>query len=384
MLSCELGVMSAQKQQALAIEAAIQLHERFATGRPGGRRLVLRFFRLTGLFVQKRILTGVDFTGSNLSCARMAGADLSLSQLYCCDLRDSDLRATNLTNADLRGSSLRGVRLNGARMDGVDLRDARLARVEASGLFKVWSVDPDRPAPEVGPDGNIRHGVDLRHASLKRARLGNARLKGADFTGANLAGAELAGADLRDCTFVDTILTGVDLKHVRIDPAALATCVLDPDALALASAGAVRETLDQGETWVDSRGRSGRVADLSGLDVRPVADAFAGRRLAGLRGSGMRAIDVDFSGSLLTGAVLRHADLRGAKFCGCDLRGVSFKDSQLAFADFSGATIGAIAKEDGTSVSTDFENTNLIGAVFDTPPAKTERTPVLEEIDLAG
>ena len=363
-----------------AVMSAVTLHEQFATGRPGGRRLVLRFGRLSGVVLQKRVLSGVDLTGSNLSASKLAVSDLSAANLYCCDLRDADMRGVNLTNADLRGSSLRGVRLYGARMDGVDLRDARLARVEAKGLYQRWTVDPDRPVPQAGPGGEIHLGVDLRHASLKRARLGNARLKNADFSGANMAGADLANANLQGCTFADTILTGVDLKHVRIDSLALKQCVLDPDEAALERAGDVRFALDEAEAWVNSGGRRGQVAELTDQDVRPVADAFAGRRLAGLRASGIRAIEVDFSGSLLTGATLQRADLRGAKFAGCDLRGVSFVDCQLGFADFTGATLGAIVKEDGSEVSTDFTGANLTGAIFDPP---TQNAPAREELALA-
>jgi uncharacterized protein YjbI with pentapeptide repeats len=356
-----------------ALASAVDLHERFVTGRPGGRRLMMRFARLPGVLLQKRALSGVDLTGSNLTAARLAASDLSSAQLYCCDLRDSDMRGCDLTNADLRGSSLRGARLYGARMDGADLRDARLARVEANGVFRVWTVDPERPGPTGGPDGVVSQGVDLRHASLKRARLAGARLKGADFSGSNMAGAELAGADLRGCVFADTILTGVNLDTVRIDSLALATCVMDPDRSAREGAAAVRIALDQAETWVDSGGRSGCFADLSGLDVRPAADAFANRRLAGLRAGGIRAIEVDFSGSLLTGATFRQADLRGAAFKGCDLRGASFVDCQLAFADFTGAAMGAVRKAGGAEFFTDFSNANLTGAAFDVPPPTASR-----------
>jgi uncharacterized protein YjbI with pentapeptide repeats len=365
------------------VVSAVDLHERFATGRPGGRRLTMRFARLSGVVLQKRAMSGVDLTGSNLSAARLAASDLSYSLLYCCDLRDIDMRGCDLTKADLRGSSLRGARLYGARMDGADLRDARLARVEADGVFRVWTVDPGRATPTGGPDGVVHQGVDLRNASLKRARLSGARLKGADFSGANMGGAELAYADLRGCVFADTILTGVNLDNVRIDPTALAACVLDPDASAQDGAAAVRAALDLAEAWVDSGGRNGRFADLSGLDVRPAADAFANRRLAGLRAAGIRAIDVDFSGSLLTGAVFRRADLRGADFRGCDLRGASFADCQLAFADFSGAVTGAVRKDDGAAFLTDFSNANLTGAVFDAPPPGAEASGPLE-VALAG
>ena len=212
------------------------------------------------------------------------------------------------------------------------------------------------------------------YASLKRARLAGARLKGVDFSGANLAGAELAYADLRGCVFADSILTGVNLDSVRIDPLALATCVLDPDQAARDAAPSVRAALDQAEAWVDSGGRVGRFADLSRLDVRPAADAFANRRLAGLRAGGIRAIDVDFSGSLLAGATFRHADLRGAVFKGCDLRGASFADCQLGFADFTGAVMGAVVKDDGAQFFTDFSDANLTGTIFDGPPPTASRS----------
>ena len=121
-------------------------------------------------------------------------------------------------------------------------------------------------------------------------------------------------------------------------------------------------------------------SDLSGPDVRPAADAFANRRLAGLRAGGIRAIEVDFSGSLLTGATFRRADLRGAVFKGCDLRGASFVDCQLAFSDFSGTVMGAVRKAGGAEFFTDFSDANVTGAVFDAPPPAASR-PL--ELDLA-
>lgn len=356
-----------------AFLGAVDLHERFVTGRPGGRRLVMRFARLAGLMMQKRILSGADLTGSNLSGAKLAASDLASALLYCCDLRDIDMRGCDLTNADLRGSSLRGARLYGARLDGADLRDARLAKVDADGAFRVWTVDPARTTPN-NADGVMIQGVDFRHSSLKRAKLAGAKLKGADLSGANLAGAELAYADLRDCVFSNAILTGVDLRTVRIDPQSLSDCVLDPDDTAWAEASVVRAALNQAEIWFDGGGRTGQCADLSGRDVRPAADAFAGRRLAALRAVGMRAIDVNFSESILVGAVFRGSDLRGAIFSGCDLRGASFVGCQLAFADFTGATFGSLRREDGSKFTTDFTDANLTGALLDEPPPVASET----------
>ena len=344
---------------------AVASHERFASGRPGGLRLILRFGSLRGVMLQQRDLRGADLTGCNLESGRLAAARLDEATLYCCDLRQADLRAANLTNADLRGVSLKAANLYGACLDGTDFRDARLAKVQADGLFRVWSADPERERQRFGMDGEVRLGVDFRHASMKRARLGGARLQGADFSGANLTGASPDAAVLEGAVFNDTILTGVNLERVHLDPAALAGCVRDPDAAALARSAQLREALDRFEAWVVGGRSSGTGEDFSGEDLRPLGDALSGRKLAGLSAPGARAIDLRFTGSLLADANFREADLRGADFRNCDLRGANFRGSRLGFADFRGADLQPLVMRDGRRLETDFEEASLAGAAFE-------------------
>lgn len=346
-------------------EDAVRSHERFAAGRPGGMRLILRFGLLPGIMLQQRDLRGVDLTGCNLEGARLAAARLAEAALYCCNLRRADLRAANLTNADLRGVSLKGANLYGAGLDGADFRGARLGQVQANGLFKVWSADPDRESIRFSADGEVRLGVDFRHASMKRACLVGARLQGADFSGANLTGASLENADLEGARFSDAILSGVNLQRVRIDRRALTECVMDPDLHSIARAANLLRALDRFEAWVRNDSGVGETTDFAGEDLRTLGDALAGRQLAGLSAPGARGIDVRFAGSLLAGANLRDADLRGADFSGCDLRGVSFRGCRLGFATFTGAALGALEMRDGRRLETDFTDAVLIGAVFD-------------------
>lgn len=346
-------------------DEAVRAHERFASGRPGGMRLILRFGRLPGVMLQQRDLRGVDLTGCTLQGAHLAAAKLAGAALYCCNLRRADMRAADLTNADLRGVSLKGANLYGACLDGADFRDARLAQVQANGLFKVWSADPEREPLRFAVDGEVRLGVDFRHASMKRARLGGARLQGADFSGANLTGAVLDNAVLDGARFTDAILTGVNLERVRIDPRALAGCVLDPDPAALARVADLLQALERFEALVRNGRRSGETTDFAGEDLRPLGDALSGRQLAGLSASGVRGIDVRFAGSLLAGANFRDADLRGADFSGCDLRGVNFSGGRLGFANFSGAALGPLEIRDGRRLETDFAGAALVGARFD-------------------
>lgn len=344
---------------------AVASHERFASGRPGGLRLILRFGNLGGVMLQQRDLRGADLTGCNLEGGRLAAARLDEATLYCCDLTRADLRAANLANADLRGVSLRAANLYGACLDGTDFRDARLAKVQADGLFKVWSADPEREARRFGVDGEVRLGVDFRHASMKRARLGGARLQGADFSGANLSGASLDAAVLEGAVFSDTILTGVNLERVHLDPATLAGCVLDPDPEALARSAQLREAIDRFESRVVGGKGGGAEEDFAGEDLRPLGNALSGRKLAGFSAPGARAIEVRFTESLLAGANFRDADLRGADYRNCDLRGVNFRGARLGFADFRGADLRPLIMRDGRVLETSFEGATLLGAVFD-------------------
>ncbi len=60
---------------------AVASHERFASGRPGGLRLILRFGNLRGVMLQQRDLRGVDLTGCNLESSRLAAARLDEATL---------------------------------------------------------------------------------------------------------------------------------------------------------------------------------------------------------------------------------------------------------------------------------------------------------------
>ena len=74
------------------VEMILGAHEKFATGRPGGRRAVLKFVDLSGFNLVGRNLTEADFSGSILDGTRLAGANLERANLFGADLRNADLR----------------------------------------------------------------------------------------------------------------------------------------------------------------------------------------------------------------------------------------------------------------------------------------------------
>ncbi|MFY7851542.1 MAG: pentapeptide repeat-containing protein, partial [Brevundimonas sp.] len=102
-------------------------HERFVSGKPGGRKLSLKFVDLTGVSMAHRILDDADFSGSVLQNCNMAGARLERAVLFGCDLRGADLTRARLVRADIRGTCLQGADLSEANLTQADFREGVIA-----------------------------------------------------------------------------------------------------------------------------------------------------------------------------------------------------------------------------------------------------------------
>lgn len=75
-----------QRLSQSELDVFVAAHERLANGRPGGRRLMLKFFDLNGLNLSGRNLAEADFSGCSLEGARLAGACMNGAVLFCADL----------------------------------------------------------------------------------------------------------------------------------------------------------------------------------------------------------------------------------------------------------------------------------------------------------
>lgn len=346
--------------KAERFEALVAAHEAFLVGRKGGRRATLGFIIASGYSCDRRILADARFDGSDFSGTSFAGSDFSRASLYCCNLQGCDFRGARLQRADLRGATFAGARLTGANLDGADMRAAVLwASDEVLGLR--WVAGRSVADQAEGPDGGVAHGVDFTNASLQGARLRDANLKNANFAGANLAGAELVGARLEGVRLDGAILTGMDVTRLGLAPAALRSCVLDPTADAFARLGEIKRELDRTQNWITAGGKPAR---LEGFDLRPAADLFQSRLLAGLNARKSVAIGVDFSFAKLQGANFDGADLRAATFVGADLRGASFVGANLAHAFFADAQLGELELKPGMGLPTRFDGAVLDGTIL--------------------
>lgn len=108
-------------------------------------RTVLRYQDLQGACLENCWMHGVDFTGSDLSGAKLSDAGLRWSNLTGCnltgvDFRNADLEGSDFTDADMRYADLRGARLAATRFRGADLRGARLEGTVLERLAKPGPV----------------------------------------------------------------------------------------------------------------------------------------------------------------------------------------------------------------------------------------------------
>ncbi len=143
----------------------------------------------------------------------------------------------------------------------------------------------------------------------------------------------------------------------------------------------LQKILEEHGQWVESRGRTGRRADLHGADLHGAdlrgadlraalvhgADfSSANLRGAGVDGANLRSANLqgaDLSSANLHDVDLRGANLRGAVLHGADLRGADLRAALVHGADFLDAIFGA------TSISkVDLSETAGLGGANHTYP----------------
>jgi uncharacterized protein YjbI with pentapeptide repeats len=150
--------------------------------------LSLRGRDLRGAVLIGSDLRKVDFTGANLSLARLDWADAAGAQFGCGDTGVPgkpiwpDDGCTWLRGASLANAKLQGASFANAHMEGCILVEAQ-----------------------------------LQGANLVGAELQAAALTGADLTAANLRGAKLQGAYLLETNFAGALLNGAQLAKALID-----------------------------------------------------------------------------------------------------------------------------------------------------------------------
>lgn len=188
---------------------------------------------LSGLDVEKAILTGIhlpngDLNFANFSQATLERADFRRANLPKANFNDAklveaDLREAFLFNANLSGSSLedadlRDTNLTGANLLNTNLRSAKIMGTQFEGsLYNRKTQFPPNFNPKNKRLYLIEPGVNLQGAylvgtNLVEVDLSQANLAKANLSQANLADASLFGANLTSTDLKETDITNTDLR----------------------------------------------------------------------------------------------------------------------------------------------------------------------------
>jgi uncharacterized protein YjbI with pentapeptide repeats len=152
---------------------------------------------LSGIRLEKAVLTEARLGGAVLSEAQLAGADLSGAQLAGVDLFEAHLEGADLSGAQLMWADLGRAQLAKASLSGAYLEGSVLsgAYLEKASLFRAQLEGADLSGAQLA-------GVDLCEVHMDKVSLGWARLKGTKFltTGQLKAANTLEGCTLPDGT----------------------------------------------------------------------------------------------------------------------------------------------------------------------------------------
>ncbi len=170
-------------------------------------------------------LTGVDWSGQDMSKRQFFGKDLRNANLKSTDFGGSDFSGANLSGANLTSANLNGVLLNKTNFTGANLNNAIIINSGVSHSLKRIILDEfnkinisvffkDSKISRVSTlaiSSALTTDVNFSNANLTSANLDLCAFKSANFTGANLTKASIKQAYLPDANFTKADLSFADL-----------------------------------------------------------------------------------------------------------------------------------------------------------------------------
>jgi uncharacterized protein YjbI with pentapeptide repeats len=144
------------------LEEAMDVHEKYLQGIPGGQRLFVSFKDGRHLDFSGRNLASADMVAAELSHALFEGTCLARTNLFGANLESAKMRECDLTRADLRGANLSGANMECANLREADIRNGFILIRDKSG-----NLTPMRDGAAEISDVNLS-GANLSGAMLGR------------------------------------------------------------------------------------------------------------------------------------------------------------------------------------------------------------------------
>lgn len=357
-----------QRIEQPEIDEIIRKHQMFLTGRTGGARAVVRDSDLTGIDFSGKNLSQSDFTGSVMTHANLSNANFESATLFGCELKHAQMQGVRLVRADMRGSDIECADLTGADLTGADLREGKTILKR-----KMKKADDQYGKAEAGAvqfsrsvlsgatlTGATATGANFSDTIMTNVRMQGINLKNAILCHADMSGADLSNADLRNANFRGAILTGSKMDHAEKSGTdftfTLTNAVVGTDFEETPLS--LDELILKHTAWVASAGREGKQLDLTDFDMRKLS-SLSGQRLTAVRAIRTTFAGIDMRSVEMQGAVLDQSDFRKCDISNSDMRGSSFKGAVFDRADLVRTNLLPLSfkKKDGTEMR--------VGCVFD-------------------
>lgn len=336
------------------LDALVGLHNRFLSGRIGGRRAYLENVNMNGLSLQGKNLTQAHFSGCNMEGMDLSSANFREAALYACDLSHSNLFETVFVRSDLRGARIENANLKSADLENADLRKGGIAK---PGEFNAQTKAVNFKGADLSGaklSGSMASHADFSDATLAGANMEQADLSGASLEGANLSNANIDGAQLIGANVNSAILTGVPVSHFKRMGIDLSGALTDENNGTPVGdlAEPLPHLLEQHREWLKSRGEKGQQLDLSNVDMR-LLHSLKQEHMTAIRAVGAKFIDMNLYKINLQSAVVDSSDFRNCDMVEADLRGSSFIGCNFSHADMS--SVNGTALNLGTAGTSRFK-----------------------------
>lgn len=350
------------------VDAMVELHTRYLSGRLGGRRATLKNVDLSGLSFSGKDMRQADFTGCKMALMDLSGANFSESRLYACDLSDSNLASCNFSRADLRGAKIQSANLKDANLDKADLRVGGFSK---DGLYDTGECVSFRGANLSGARlvGSLATAVDMSDAIMTGVNMAGADLRNAQMQGADLSGAQMAGVKLKGANLKSTILTGVNMAEISELEVDISQAITDENIGTSVKNLEIplAKLIETHRLWVSTEGKDGRQLDLSGYDMRPL-ETLKMEKMTAIKAIKGRFFGMNLYKIEMQSATLDEADFRRCDMVEADLRGSTFRRAVLSHAVVKGANFEPLMFGGGDTTKRfspcDFSNATLAYADF--------------------
>ncbi|WP_341793601.1 MULTISPECIES: pentapeptide repeat-containing protein [unclassified Rickettsia] len=297
-------------------------------------------------------LSGLDFTGADLSEAIFAG-----SILTNCKFENTNISKANFESVELQNASFTNVNADNTNFFNTNIKNAVVEHSEFTHAFMSRS------------DGKevVVKNSNFDYANIKDGKWDESKLVNSTFNYANLEGISLISADLQKVKMQHAILDNAILTGCKVIECDLSNSLMNKVE---ASKAEFRDTILKN---IEAKGVNLTEAELDKLVTLEGADLqnailkrinAEGVNFAKANLDLVQAQEANLRGSILTDATAKFANFRGAIFREAKAQGVNLSYSNLEKvdaqnADFTKALMRRVQAENADFTAVNFTKADL-------------------------